>query len=251
MADGMRRTLPGGTLLIARFRFGLLTSVRTGTGFKLVVGNLKTLTLNLGNLSTSPVTAFGVSVNYDAWQTVNLTAGANSIPLGVVPSTTSSYSQTVVRIAGQGWQNNNLQLESVELNAGAEPKLYTPQSLNFQFIGDSLSAGQYCGQGVINAWTFVVSENFKAEHNVQAQVRVVRAKTNITNWDSAGWMPDRYRMLGQCARYVPHTHSGAQLISLPGLSYEFFKAEDTGYYNDAYHNYTTPWFAKGIPYPKH
>jgi len=194
------------------------TSWWTGTGFKIVASNLKSLSVHLGPLTTSPSTSVGVSVNYGTFNIVNLTAGANEIPLGALETTL--FSQTVVRIAGQGWQDNNMQLDAVELNADAVPKLYIPSELNFQYIGDSLSAGQYCPEGVITAWDFLTAEYFKAEHNIMAQPG--GCLTDIECWGN-----------------------------VHGLSYEYFKAEDTGYYNDVYHNYTTPWdFARDQP-PSH
>ncbi|KZT61386.1 hypothetical protein CALCODRAFT_491191 [Calocera cornea HHB12733] len=190
------------------------TSWWTGTGFKLVAKNLKEMTVYLGALTSQPASV-GVSVNYGAWQTVNLTAGANAVPLDGLNS--SPLSTNVIRVANEGWQNNNIQLEAVEINGDAVPEVYTPSPVNFQFIGDSLSAGQYCVQGVINAWNFVTAENFKAEHSIQAQPGV--CLTDIECWGN-----------------------------IHGQSYEFFQAEDDGYYNDAKHNYTTPWnFARDLP----
>ncbi|THH02368.1 hypothetical protein EW026_g486 [Hermanssonia centrifuga] len=104
---------------------------------------------------------------------------------------------------------------------GAKLLPYTPSKLAFQVIGDSLSAGQYLEQGVLQAWPALTAEFFKSEVNVNAQ-------------------------------------PGAALTDIPafgnvhGVSYEFFRTEDTGYYYTAAHNYTTPWdFSRDKPAPTH
>ncbi len=91
---------------------------------------------------------------------MNLTEGRNAIPLGTLPKS-SKTGNTVVRINSWGWQNNRVNLESLELNGvsgyffllrvgsvfdicfvpkGAKLLPFTPSKLAFQFIGDSLSA---------------------------------------------------------------------------------------------------------------
>lgn len=64
---------------------------------------------------TTPGVSIGVSVNYGPYQTVNLTSGTNTIPLGSLPSATSGEN-TVVRINSWNWQNNRVELESIALN---------------------------------------------------------------------------------------------------------------------------------------
>ncbi|EGN92302.1 hypothetical protein SERLA73DRAFT_191343 [Serpula lacrymans var. lacrymans S7.3] len=189
----------------------------TGSGFKLHVDNLSSLTLNLGPYTSDPV-ALGISVNYGTFFTMNATQGANAIPLGSIPTGTST---SVIRINSEGWEENNMNLESIQLNAGAQLLEYEPSKLAFQFIGDSLSAGQYVPEGVDQAWPFLTSEYFKAEHNIQAQPGIA-----LTDIDSYG--------------------------NVHGMSYQFFQTEDTQYYYDALHNYTTPWdFARDYPAPTH
>src|ERR1700761_2580920 len=123
----------------------------TGSGFKLAVEDLTSLSLNLGPHTTSPLVSLGVSVNYETFRTVNVSEGANVIPLSVTSDTLTLNSkrttQTIVRINTEGWQNNRMNLESIELNAGAKLVNFTPQKLAFQFIGDSLSAVSFyiCG----------------------------------------------------------------------------------------------------------
>lgn len=92
-------------------------SYRAGSGIKLNVENLQSLRLNLGPHTTSPLTSVGVSVNYGPYTTVNVTEGANEIPLGGV----ATHGNSVVRITTEGWQNNRMQLESIALNSVSSP----------------------------------------------------------------------------------------------------------------------------------
>lgn len=134
---------------------------RAGSGFKLYVENLQTLSLNLGPHTTDPSVSIGVSLDYQPFFQVNVSAGANTIPLGVAKSIDNSrVFRTVVRINSEGWQNNRMNLESIELNPvsclfhishrsvvnehhrpkGARLLPFKPSKLAFQFVGDSLSA---------------------------------------------------------------------------------------------------------------
>ncbi|KAJ6626030.1 SGNH hydrolase-type esterase domain-containing protein [Mycena sp. CBHHK59/15] len=160
---------------------------RAGSGFKLHVKNLK------------------------------ISAGTNTIP---VP-TDMDGATTVVRVNVEGWQDNRMNLESIVLNEGASLLPYTPARLAFQFIGDSLSAGQFLPMGVDQAWPFLVGEAFKAEHVVCAQPGA--ALTDIVSYGNEH-----------------------------GVSFQFFRTEDTGYFYTTDHNYTTPWdFARDVPAPTH
>ncbi|KAI0791093.1 SGNH hydrolase-type esterase domain-containing protein [Abortiporus biennis] len=188
-----------------------------GSGFKLHISNLKSLVLNLGEHTTTPIASIGVSVNYGNFVTVNVSAGVNQIiplsqnitsTLDLKPETLGENS--VIRINVEGWQNNRINLDTIVLNQGARLLPYTPSKLAFQFIGDSLSAGQYLPQGVDQAWPFLTGEHFKAEHTVTAQPGA--ALSDIVSYGNQH-----------------------------GLSYEFFRTEDDGYYYTTDHNYTTPW----------
>ncbi|KAF8591753.1 hypothetical protein K439DRAFT_1650649 [Ramaria rubella] len=191
----------------------------TGSGFKLLVEDLSSLSLNLGPHTTQPVAAIGLSVNYGAFQTLNVSEGANELPLGL--DSNVRQSRSVVRINAEGWQNNRLNVESIVLNSDANPLTYTPSKIAFQFIGDSLSAGQYLPNGVDGAWPFLTGETFKAEHNVNAQPGA--ALSDVVSFGN-----------------------------VHGVSYQFFKTEDTGYYYTTDHNFTTPWnFKRDIPEPTH
>ncbi|KAJ8474756.1 hypothetical protein ONZ51_g7001 [Trametes cubensis] len=224
-----------------------------GSGFKLHVKGLTSLLLNLGPHTTAPLASIGVSVNYAPFYTVNVSSGANVIPL----SDPSSAQKTpvkgptqVVRINVEGWQNNRINLESITLNKvismtriGFKSRLcsrktgkpkeaqllpYTPSKLALQFIGDSLSAGvgsgsqgQFLPQGVNQAWPFLTGEFFKGEHRVNAQPGA--ALSDIVSYGNEH-----------------------------GLSFQYFKTEDTGYFYTTDHNFTTPWnFARDRPAPTH
>ncbi|KAI5121486.1 hypothetical protein M0805_003941 [Coniferiporia weirii] len=185
-----------------------------GSGFKLNVEDLTSLKLNLGNHTTSPLVSVGVSLNYNPFFTVNISAGENIIPLDSLNRTGSN---TVVRINSWNWQDNRVNLESIVLNTEAKLLPYAPSKLAFQFIGDSLSAGQYLPQGVDQAWPFLTGEFFKAEHVVVAQPGA--ALTDIVSYGNEH-----------------------------GMSFQFFRTEDTGYFYTTDHNYTTPWnFKRDIP----
>ncbi|KAI8996285.1 SGNH hydrolase [Trametes punicea] len=193
-----------------------------GSGFKLRVAGLSSLSLNLGPHTTAPLASIAVSLDYDPFYTVNVSAGTNAIPLnGISGATVSEKSTSVVRINVEGWQNNRINLESVVLNKGARLLPYTASKLAFQFIGDSLSAGQYLPQGVNQAWPFLTGEFFRAEHRVNAQPGA--ALSDIVSYGNEH-----------------------------GLSYQYFRTEDTGYFYTTDHNYTTPWnFARDRPAPTH
>lgn len=192
----------------------------TGTGFKLNVLGLSSLSLNIGPVTTSPHAAVGISVDYEEFRTVNISAGTNVLPLNLPKSNSIIPKTHVVRIATEGWQNNRIELDSLTLNKGALLLPYKPSKLSFQFIGDSLTAGQYDARGVIDTWAFLTGEAFKAEHRINAQPGA--CLTDQLCWGN-----------------------------YHGVSYQYFRTEDTGYYYTTDHNYTTPWnFKKDLP-PTH
>ncbi|CCO35213.1 hypothetical protein BN14_09328 [Rhizoctonia solani AG-1 IB] len=65
-------------------------------------------------------------------------------------------------------------------------------------------------RGVNDAWSFLTAQEFKAEHNINAQ-------PGACLFDQLCW--GNYH----------------------GVSYQYFRTEDTGYYYSTDHNYTTPW----------
>ncbi|KAJ7506682.1 SGNH hydrolase-type esterase domain-containing protein [Mycena galericulata] len=193
-----------------------------GSGFKLNVQNLESLSLNLGPHTTAPLTSVGVSIDYGGFITANISEGSNVIPLPESFTTGAGKGKTmVVRINAEGWQDNRMNLESITLNEGASLVPYVPSKLVFQFIGDSLSAGQFLPKGVDQAWPFLVGEAFKAEHVVNAQPGA--ALSDIVSYGNEH-----------------------------GVSYQFFRTEDTGYFYTTDHNFTTPWdFARDKPAATH
>ncbi|KAF9458114.1 SGNH hydrolase-type esterase domain-containing protein [Collybia nuda] len=192
-----------------------------GSGFKLHIKNLHSLALNLGPFTTSPLAAVGVSLNYQDFVNFNVSAGANHIPILGSSFSSQSEANNVIRINVQGWQNNRINLNSITLNADSELLPYVPEELSFQFIGDSLSAGQFLPQGVDQAWPFLVGEHFKAEHRINAQPGA--ALSDIVSFGN-----------------------------VHGISYQFFRTEDTGFYYTTDHNFTTPWdFSRDRPAATH
>ena len=95
---------------------------RAGSGFKINVQNLTSLKLNLGEYTTSPIAAVGVSVDYAPFVTVNVSQGDNAIlPLSEDEEESARFGggrvkNTVVRLNVQGWQNNRIHFDSLELN---------------------------------------------------------------------------------------------------------------------------------------
>ncbi|TFK68764.1 SGNH hydrolase [Pluteus cervinus] len=203
----------------------------TGSGFKLNIQNLRSLSIQLGPHTTSPYAAIGVSIGEEEFVTINATAGVNEISLSGTGlqlteddlSPEEKKRTTVVRINVEGWQDNRIQLEHIAVNRDAVLLPYKPNKLVFQFIGDSLSAvsGQYLPAGVNQAWPFLVGEYFKAEHRVNAQ-----PGATLSDMESYG--------------------------NVHGVSYQFFQTEDTGFYYTSDHNFTTPWeFTREEPAPTH
>ena len=96
---------------------------RAGSGFKLHVQDLSSLSLQLGPHTTSPLASIGVSVDYAPFYQVNVSEGVNAIPLNgddatrVTESNASQETKTsVVRINVEGWQDNRINLETIVLN---------------------------------------------------------------------------------------------------------------------------------------
>jgi len=175
------------------------------------------MTLNLGEHTTTPLAAVGVSVDYAPFVNVNVSTGSNTIPLGNTLARKSASGNTVVRINVQGWQDNRIHFENIVLNHGARLLRYKPSDLTFHIVGDSLSAGQFLPQGVDQAWPFLAGEFMKAEHVVVAQ-----PGATLTDMFSYG-----------------NAH---------GLAFQFFQTEDTGYYYTSDHNFTTAWdFKRDVP----
>lgn len=116
-----------------------------GTGFKLHAQNLTTLSLNLDTYTSSPA-SIGVSIDYQNFTSIDVYPGSNDIPLG-----NPSPGDSVVRINAWGWQNNQILLQNLVLNSDAILLPYQAADVNFLFIGDSLSAGQYLPMGVDQA----------------------------------------------------------------------------------------------------
>jgi hypothetical protein len=74
---------------------------------------------------------------------------------------------------------------------------------------------------VNQAWPFLTGENFKAETRINAQ-----PGATLTDMESYG--------------------------NVHGVSFQYFRTEDTGYYYTPQHNYTTPWnFQRDQPPPTH
>lgn len=89
--------------------------LRAGTGFKLNIRDLTSLTLSLGPNTTTPQTKIGVSIDYGPYKQVQVQQGENEVPLGAINGKKSG-SNTIVRIVLQGWENNRVVLENIKVN---------------------------------------------------------------------------------------------------------------------------------------
>ncbi|PPQ80335.1 hypothetical protein CVT25_003618 [Psilocybe cyanescens] len=213
----------------------------TGSGFKLNVKNLKSLSLDLGEHTTSPSAAVGVSVGGSDFFTVNASTGITAIPLPNSVANLHSKSSTIVRINVEGWQNNRINLENIILNSDAALLPYEPSKIAFQFIGDSLSAGQFLPQGVDQAWPFLVGEIFKAEHRINAQPGAALTVSPMIFMSIIAFTPD-FLTIQDILSYG----------NVHGVSFQFFRTEDTGFFSTTDHNYTTPWnFSREQPKNTH
>ncbi|KAG8967119.1 hypothetical protein FRC03_010674 [Tulasnella sp. 419] len=193
-----------------------------GSGFKLHVSGLTSLSLSIGTEhTTQPYAPVSVSIDYGPFKSYNISGGLNVILPESSPQPQGwKKKRSVVRIATEGWQNNRIEFKGINLNKDAELLTYNPSKLSFQFIGDSLTAGMGNTQEIVSSWGFRLGETFKAEHNVQAQP-------------------------GACLSDIPCWGNAH------GMSYLFFKTEDMGYIWSSDHNYTTPWnFKRDYP-PTH
>lgn len=117
MAVGTRRQERGGTSTSCPPSYWFINvsrGGRAGSGFKLHVENLQSLSLALGEHTTAPVVSIGVSVDYEPFTTVNVSSGTNVIFSH--RSNASLKPRTIVRINVEGWQNNRINLERIVLN---------------------------------------------------------------------------------------------------------------------------------------
>ncbi|KAJ7627220.1 hypothetical protein FB45DRAFT_991278 [Roridomyces roridus] len=172
----------------------------SGSGFKLNVANLTSLTINLGPNTTLPSVALGVSIAYQPFFSFDAVPGANVIPLPAPATLNSNEANgtTVVRINAEMYFSSQMNLESIVLNEGAHLVPYVPSAIAFEFIGDSFST----------------------------ETVVAQPGAALTDIFSYG--------------------------NVHGMSFQFFQTEDTSYFNDPFHNYTTPWnFSRDVPERTH
>jgi hypothetical protein len=120
MDVGMTSLLAGGE---PRFGFPVLvtelTSCRPGSGFKLAFSKAPTsLILNIGSSVPVPVSArFGED---GEWVTLNMTAGANTVPLtsiGLLNPSKAKYPLVLDVVTQMENADGRLQLKSIELDS--------------------------------------------------------------------------------------------------------------------------------------
>lgn len=151
------------------------TSWWGGHGIKLHFSSaLTTLYLDLGEATTPAPAEVSISVDYGVWFQQNFTVGLNQVNLtGLSKKKRDTH---VIRLATESyegwvnvWTSVRLQLYGISFNKEAILLPYTPSKVEFEFIGDSISAGCYSPQGQVTGWAFMTSEYFKVEHNQLAQ----------------------------------------------------------------------------------
>ncbi|KAK7026419.1 hypothetical protein VNI00_015654 [Paramarasmius palmivorus] len=85
-----------------------------GSGLKLNIENLKSLSLELGPRTSAPA-PLGVSIDYQDFFTVNATQGITEIPLS--SDSLKPKKSTVVRLNVEGWQSNQIDLQNIIVNS--------------------------------------------------------------------------------------------------------------------------------------
>ncbi|KAJ7268972.1 hypothetical protein C8J57DRAFT_1468919 [Mycena rebaudengoi] len=115
----------------------------SGSGFKITVQDLSSLTLNVGPNTTFPLVALGVSVNYAPFFKFNASARATVIPV------------------------DKKQPGATTVRARLVP--YKPSKSAFEFIGNSFSTRYTTRDGILDAWDILIDETFKGEETVVAQ----------------------------------------------------------------------------------
>ncbi|KAL0564459.1 hypothetical protein V5O48_017587 [Marasmius crinis-equi] len=224
-----------------------------GSGFNINVQNLKFLQLELGPHTTQPFLALGVIFDDGPTNTVNVSQGVNEIAIPLPAEGKrdglGEGKRTVVKFDVEGWQNNRMNLESVILNGDATLHPYEPSNLAFQFIGDSLSSGQFLPEGINQEWPFLVAERYKAEYRINAQpgaaltVRFIFPSLYLLISNTQGVLG--HRVVWQPTRSVIPILQGNRIMLFfipPAIDEALvLQTEDTGYFNTDDHNFTTPW----------
>jgi len=78
------------------------------------------------------------------------------------------YDKYTITVAVLGWEGNHLQIRDVVVDGSCQILPYAPSPLFFDFIGDSLTAGQYLKNEVLASWAWKVADHFKAERRISA-----------------------------------------------------------------------------------
>ena len=97
---------------------------------KLNIDNLDSLALNLGPHTSYPNATIAVSLDYGEFLSFNVSQGHNVIPLEALSEGEIISKNSVVRINSQGWQNNRVNLESIEVN---QVSIFRPSRLLHQY----------------------------------------------------------------------------------------------------------------------
>ncbi|KAF7352211.1 SGNH-hydro domain-containing protein [Mycena venus] len=215
-----------------------------GSGFKLNVKNFESLALNLGPHTTAPLTSVGVSFDYGEFITANISQGFNAIPIPASVNKKPASETTVVRVNVEGWQNNRMNLESITLNAvHSKSFIFTTWFMDFEF------------RVPLSFHTFRRSSRFSSLGTLCQRVSVWR----VNSFQRASTRLGRF-LVGEAfkAEHVVVAQPGAALSDIVsfgnehGVSFQFFRTEDTGYFYTTDHNFTTPWnFARDKPAATH
>jgi len=141
------------------------------SGFKLAFTVApKSLTLNVGATASTPPIQVGVRFGSSGeYTTLNLTAGANALPVASLVPSNPTYPLTFDVVSLFEGGEARLELQSIVLDDAAKLTTYTPKKVVLEFIGDSLTAGYLTPRGALDDYAFKVGEAFSAEHNQIAQ----------------------------------------------------------------------------------
>ncbi|KAH7100957.1 SGNH hydrolase-type esterase domain-containing protein, partial [Auriculariales sp. MPI-PUGE-AT-0066] len=161
------------------------------SGFK--VRSRQTLTLNIGSTASNPPIQVGVRFGDSGeYTTLNLTAGANSLPLSTLVPTSPKYPLTFDVVTQFEGGESRLELQSIVLDDAAKLAAYTNKKVVFEFIGDSLTAGYLTPRGSLDDYAFKVGEAFGAEHNQIAQSGICLVSLAAGCWGNPLGMDQNY-----------------------------------------------------------
>jgi len=142
----------------------------TGVHFK-VSNSLSHFSIVFGPQTSSTV-AIGVQLNRKGWTKFVVTEGTKEIYVKDLVGgnqIADGKDGATISVVVIGWEFNRIQIKDIVIDGDSTRLLpYNPSPLLFEFIGDSLTAGQYLSSEVLSSWAWHVADEYKAERNVIA-----------------------------------------------------------------------------------